>query len=180
MLWFQIPGHETFHYGSSGWSVGDHPPPRSQSSCSGNPPQHHKHLEAKFLMQKCFAQYILFFMSKKDIYVAKQLVETKNVCFQSLCATVMPSKHLQFLDMGQAVLKEIFWEGRFSGATLVLGRVINLRFGCLFSVRFQWCTPWKLFTYVGSNVSFHFEISFKSSLLLPTKKWYIPTRWAPY
>ena len=39
MLWFQIPGHETFHYGSDGWTMGDHPAPRSQSSCSGNPPE---------------------------------------------------------------------------------------------------------------------------------------------
>ena len=156
MLWFQIPGHETFHYGSSGWSVGDHPALRSQSSCSGNPPQHHKHLEARIPNAEMFCPIHPFFHVKKG-HLAKQLVETKNVCFQSLCATVMPSKHLQFLDMGQAVLKEIFWEGRFSGAMLVLGRVINLRFGGLFSVRFQWCTPWKLFTYVGSNVSFHFE-----------------------
>ena len=157
----------------------NHPALRSQSSCSGNPPQHHKHLEARIPNAEMFCPIHPFFHVKK-VHLAKQLVDTKNVCFQSLCATVMPSKHLQFLDLGQAVLKEIFWEGRFSGAMLVLGRVINLRFGGFFSVRFQWCTPWKLFTYVGSNVSFHFETSFKSSLPLPTKKLYIPTRWAPY
>ena len=86
MLWFQIPGHETFHSGSSGWSVGGHPAPRLQSSCSGNPCFHSFRTmrsicfllmlcilrwflpsrlpsititwRQKFLMQKCFAQYI--------------------------------------------------------------------------------------------------------------------------